>query len=119
MSLPIVFEPEVEAEVDEAYHWYEGQRRGLGEGFLAAVRAALDRIQLNPELHAVVYREVRRALVRRFPYAVYYRTRGTGDIARLRDDNALLACSPFLGPVIMGVICSSVHWTKDRAGLHR
>lgn len=73
MNLPIVFEPEVEAEVDEAYHWYERQCRGLGEGFLAAVRAALDRIQLNPEIHAVVYREVRRALVRRFPYAIYYR----------------------------------------------
>jgi hypothetical protein len=68
MSLPIVFEPEVEAGVDEAYRWYERQRHGLGEDFLAAVRATLGRIQLNPELQAVVYREVRRALVRRFPY---------------------------------------------------
>jgi ParE toxin of type II toxin-antitoxin system, parDE len=71
MSLPIVFEPEVEADVDDAYQWYERQRRGLGEHFLAAVRATLDRIELNPELHAVAYREVRRALVRRFRYAVY------------------------------------------------
>ncbi len=54
-----------------ADHGYERQRRGLGEeGFLAAVRATLDRIPLNPELHAVVYREVRRALVRRLTYAV-------------------------------------------------
>jgi len=73
MSLPIVFEREVEADIDEAYHWYEQQRHGLGEDFLGAVRVTLDRIQFNPELHAVVYREVRRALVRRFPYAVYYR----------------------------------------------
>lgn len=73
MSLPIVFEPEVEADVDEAYQWYEQRGRGLGEDFLAAVRTTLDRIQLNPELHAVIYRELRRALVRRFPYAVYYR----------------------------------------------
>jgi plasmid stabilization system protein ParE len=55
-----------------ADHGCERQRRGLGEGFLAAVRATLDRIQLNPELHAVVYREVRRELVRRFPDAVCY-----------------------------------------------
>ena len=59
MSLPIVFEREVEADVDEAYHWYERQRPGLGEGFLAAVRATLDRIQVNPESHAVVYRAER------------------------------------------------------------
>jgi plasmid stabilization system protein ParE len=59
--------------VSAATQFDERQRRGLGEGFLAAVRATLDRIQFNPELHAVVYREVRRALVRRFPYAVYYR----------------------------------------------
>jgi plasmid stabilization system protein ParE len=26
-----------------------------------------------PELHAVVYRRMRRALVERFPFAVYYR----------------------------------------------
>ena len=48
MSLPIVFEREVEADIDEAYHWYEQQRHGLGEGFLGAVRVTLDRIQLNP-----------------------------------------------------------------------
>jgi plasmid stabilization system protein ParE len=73
MSLPLVFEPEVEAEVDEAYRWYERQRQGLGEDFLAAVQATLDRVQINPELPAIIYRDVRRALVRRFPYAVYYR----------------------------------------------
>jgi plasmid stabilization system protein ParE len=33
----------------------------------------LDGIQRNPELRAVIYRNVRRSLLRRFPYAVYYR----------------------------------------------
>jgi plasmid stabilization system protein ParE len=73
MSRPLVFELEVEAEVDEAYRWYERKRRGLGEDFLAAVQLTLDRVQMNPELPAIIYRGVRRALVRRFPYAVYYR----------------------------------------------
>jgi len=73
MSLPLVFEPEVQAEVDEAYSWYERQREGLGEAFLAEVEAALDRIQQNPELRAAIYRNVRRCPLRRFPYAVYYR----------------------------------------------
>ncbi len=64
MSRPLVFEPEVRGEIDEAHAWYEGQRAGLGEEFLAEVQAALDRIQAAPERHA---------LVKRFPDAVYYR----------------------------------------------
>jgi hypothetical protein len=36
-----------------------------------------------------------------------------------KGENKNMACSPFLGPVIMGVTCSLVHWTRDRAGLHR
>jgi toxin ParE1/3/4 len=54
MSLPLVFEPEVEAEVDEAYAWYERQREGLGEEFMVEVQAVLDRIQRNPELRATI-----------------------------------------------------------------
>ncbi len=73
MSLPLAFEPEVEADVDEAYAWYERHRVGLGEAFMVEVQAVLDRIQQNPELRATIYREVRRSPLRRFPYAVYYR----------------------------------------------
>jgi toxin ParE1/3/4 len=32
----------------------------------------MERISRNPELHAVIYRGVRRCLVRRFPYAILY-----------------------------------------------
>ena len=73
MTLPVVYRPEVRDEVDEAYGWYEEQRRGLGDEFLDAVQVALNRIQENPYQNAVLYREVRAGLVRRFPYVVYYR----------------------------------------------
>ena len=68
-----VFRPAAAADVDEAYRWYEAQRVGLGEEFLAAVSAALEFVQENPEQYPVVYREARRALLRRFPYGLYYR----------------------------------------------
>jgi hypothetical protein len=48
MNLPLVFEPEVQGEVDEAYSWYNRQREGLGEVFLVEAQAVLDRIQQNP-----------------------------------------------------------------------
>ena len=73
MRLPVVFRPEARDEVDEAFAWYERQRPGLGEEFLAAVREVLDRIQENPEIYAVAYRDVRRGLTGRFPYGVFYR----------------------------------------------
>jgi len=71
MSLPLVFHPDVHDEVDEAYRWYEQQRAGLGDDFLAAIEEVFDRLQRMPEIHQVIYRDVRRALPRKFPYAVY------------------------------------------------
>ena len=73
MSLPLAFHPDVHDEVDEAYRWYEQQRVGLGDAFLAALDEVFAQLQQTPEAHQVIYREVRRALPRRFPYGVYYR----------------------------------------------
>ena len=37
--------PEAEREVEEAFRWYEGQRRGLGLEFLLAFDAAVGRLR--------------------------------------------------------------------------
>ena len=73
MSLPLVFHPDVHDEVAEAYHWYEQQRAGLGDDFLAALEDVYQQLQQTPEAHQVIYRDVRRALPRRVPYGIYYR----------------------------------------------
>lgn len=72
MSLPVVLRPEARAEFDEAVDWYEQQRPGLGAEFVAQVQAVLDRISATPELYGQVFRGVRRAVVRRFPYAILF-----------------------------------------------
>ncbi|WP_448573879.1 type II toxin-antitoxin system RelE/ParE family toxin [Trichothermofontia sp.] len=69
----MVFRPEVRDELDEAYSWYESQELGLGDDFLEQVNEALDRICQMPESYPAVYRDVRRAVIRRFPYIIYYR----------------------------------------------
>ena len=46
---------------------------GLGEEFLAAANTAFDTIERFPDTFARVHGEVRRAVVSRFPYAVFYR----------------------------------------------
>ena len=73
MNYALVFRLEVREELDEAYNWYESQQIGLGDDFLDCVDETLNRICQMPESYAVVYRDVRRAVVQRFPYAVYYR----------------------------------------------
>jgi plasmid stabilization system protein ParE len=73
MSLPVVLRREARADFDDAFDWYEGQRRGLGVEFEMCVDEAFDRISRTPELFAKVHHDVRRAPVRRFPYSVFYK----------------------------------------------
>ena len=72
MSLPVVLRVEAQADFDEAFDWYEAQRAGLGTDFATAVQQVFDRISVNPLMHAEVFQNVRKALVQRFPYGVFY-----------------------------------------------
>ena len=72
MAAKLSIAPEATLDLDEAYGWYECQRTGLGEEFLGCVDACVQAICRMPELHAKVYAGFRRALVRRFPYAIFY-----------------------------------------------
>jgi toxin ParE1/3/4 len=73
MSLPIRFLPEARDEFDAAADWYEQRQAGLGVAFVARVREVLQRLSANPQLHAVSYQDVQKAIVRQFPYVVLYR----------------------------------------------
>ena len=73
MKYVLVFRPEVRDDLSAAYDWYENKQSGLGDQFIDCVDALLSRICMRPESYAVVYRDVRRAVIKRFPYTVYYR----------------------------------------------
>jgi len=72
MDAELIFAPEAEQDLAEAYNWYEGRRPGLGEDFLSCVDASVQKICRDPKLYTTIYKDYRRALVRRFPYAVFY-----------------------------------------------
>ncbi|QDV38738.1 type II toxin-antitoxin system RelE/ParE family toxin [Tautonia plasticadhaerens] len=76
MSLPLVIRRAARVEFDEAFDWYERQEIGLGVKFADRVQATFDSISAMPELHALVYRDVRKALVKPYPYSIFYRIRG-------------------------------------------
>jgi plasmid stabilization system protein ParE len=73
MTLPLVYRRRVGRDLAGGYAYYESQRIGLGEGFLAAVDLSFDNIERFPEIYASAHKEVRRAVVSRFSYAVFYR----------------------------------------------
>src|SRR5262245_14589780 len=77
MSLPVILDPEARTEFDAAYDWYEERKEGLGESFAEQIQLVLDRIAVTPKLHAVVLGAVRKAVVCRFPYCIYYREEET------------------------------------------
>lgn len=74
MSQPVRFHPIARLELDEAMGWYERQKSGLGMELKEAVVQMLARIDETPGRFRPVRGEIRRALLRRFPYAIHFLT---------------------------------------------
>ncbi|PZR71984.1 MAG: addiction module toxin RelE [Chthoniobacterales bacterium] len=68
----LIFKPEAERDLTEAYEWYEERDKGLGSEFIRAVDTCASQIQRHPEMYPVAYRDVRQAVTRRFPYSIFY-----------------------------------------------
>ena len=72
MSRELIVRPEAEAELVEAFDWYESRTPGLGLDFVRAVDSLFNSILRNPLAYPVVYKTVRRGLTRRFPYEAFF-----------------------------------------------
>ena len=81
---PALFTPAAEADVEEAFEWYEAQRPGLGPAFRRALDIAVAAVENQPEAYPVIHRNTRRVLLPRFPYGLYYRV--------LDQNVAVVAC---------------------------
>lgn len=67
----------------DAARWYEGERPGLGDEFLSEVAAFLSVIADDPFRFQEVNHGRRRALLRRFPYAIFFERTAEDEIAVL------------------------------------
>jgi len=76
--------PEAEADILDACKWYNGQKEGLGLEFFDEVVTTVERIEDHPVAYNLVHKNVRRAVVRRFPYYIIYTVAG--------DQIQLIAC---------------------------
>ena len=82
MAPRLVVQPQSDLDIQAAALWYEDQRAGLGMRFLAELDVVFRRIENNPMQFPQLQGEVRRALLRHFPYGVYF-TEGTDRLAVL------------------------------------
>lgn len=72
----LVAEPRADLDIAAAFEWYEREQAGLGQEFLTELRATYDRVADAPLQYQHLRSGIRRALLRRFPYAVYFAVEG-------------------------------------------
>jgi plasmid stabilization system protein ParE len=76
VSWQVWVRPEAELDLYRAAVWYEAQRTGLGREFLESVRTRFRELSSSALQYAEVDPGIRRALIRRFPYSVYFKIEG-------------------------------------------
>ena len=72
MSLPVEFLSGADAELQETFNRFEDFREGFGVEFMTAVDAYLARIATFPEIAPRYFENIRRQVMHRFPYGIFY-----------------------------------------------
>jgi plasmid stabilization system protein ParE len=72
MPLPVVFLRIAKLELDESVSWYENKRVGLGSEFRIEIEKHLERIANQPQRFRQIRGQVRRVVLQRFPYSIYF-----------------------------------------------
>ncbi len=69
---PVIFTQIARMELIEAQDWYEGEAAGLGRRFREAINTLVGRMCHSPRQFPIVYKNVRRAVLPRFPYSLFF-----------------------------------------------
>lgn len=75
MHFQLVITGEAEADIEDAIRWYDEQA-GIGADFIAALEWRLTFIERQPLAVAVVDHGIRRTVIDRFPYNLYFIVKG-------------------------------------------
>ena len=72
MAYKLLISPEAQEDIEFAAFWYELHKNGLGSEFILSIDAEINLISRNPLVYPKIYKHVRRAVINRFPYAIFY-----------------------------------------------
>ena len=67
---------EAEEDIDQAFGWHSANVPHVANRFLNALENLFVLVMEHPALFPIVYRDLRRAMVRHFPFSLYYRING-------------------------------------------
>lgn len=70
--LRVIFRPAADADLQDAYDWYEKRQSGLGVEFIREVDRCIGNIMSQSKMYPIVHGSVRQAPAKRFPYCVMY-----------------------------------------------
>ncbi|MEE9432540.1 MAG: type II toxin-antitoxin system RelE/ParE family toxin [Melioribacteraceae bacterium] len=68
----LIVRKKAEEDTQQAYDWYTSAEQKLGIQFINEVERMFEMIETNPEMYGKVFVDLRRALCKRFPYAIYF-----------------------------------------------
>ncbi|WP_158855837.1 type II toxin-antitoxin system RelE/ParE family toxin [Lunatibacter salilacus] len=66
------FSEEARLDIQETIDWYDSRKMGLGKEFLLSLDETINNLQNNPFQYPYQHNEVRRILLKRFPYQVMF-----------------------------------------------
>ena len=72
MIRQLIVGPQAQTDIEDAALWYDTEQEGLGARFLNGLDEVLERIVASPQQFPRIEDAVRRGLMRRFPFGVYF-----------------------------------------------
>lgn len=76
MAYRLVISERAAAEINHVYAWYEERRESLGSQFLESLDEQFALIAHGPLLYVEIRRGIRRGMLARFPYSVFFTVKG-------------------------------------------
>ena len=77
MSLGVELLSGADADFQEVFNRFEDYREGFGVEFMMVIDAYLARIAAFPEIAPIYFEDIRRQVMQKFPYGIFYQPQPT------------------------------------------
>lgn len=72
MTFRYILSPFAEEDLDAIHEWYQQCDENVFKRFDKAISEKLTSILSNPHQNPIIHRDIRRAVMKKFPYSIFY-----------------------------------------------
>jgi mRNA-degrading endonuclease RelE of RelBE toxin-antitoxin system len=83
MKYKIIYNPEVENDIQSAIEWYNNQQSGLGKQFLITIKKQINSLKKTANHYALRYDDIHCMPIKKFPYMIHYRIDSTNKTVKV------------------------------------